>query len=94
MGHCLHYTISIVGRVFHSLEANNVRDEALRLAALTLNIFASADEYEQHIGEHPAEFAQWKKKNNASVRQAASVSIQITCDTCCCGHSMFSFLRL
>ena len=74
------YTISIVGRVFHSSEANHVRDEALCLAALTLNIFASADEYEQHIREHPAEFAQWKKKNNASVRQAASVSIQNACD--------------
>ena len=48
------YTISIVGRVFHSSEANHVRDEALCLAALTLNIFASADEYEQHIREHPA----------------------------------------
>jgi hypothetical protein len=50
------------------------------LAALTLNLFASADEYEQHIREHPAEFGQWRKKNNASVRQAASVSIQNTCD--------------
>ena len=74
------YTISIVGRVFHSSEAYHVRDEAIRLAALTLNLFASADEYEQHIREHPAEFAQWKKKNNASVRQAASVSIQNACD--------------
>lgn len=74
------YTLSIVGRVFHSSEANHVRDEALCLAAVTLNIFASADEYEQHIREHPAEFAQWKRKNNASVRQAASVSIQNTCD--------------